>query len=80
MVVPTAASRSSMNSSSTSAPGGPATCLSCHMEDPTLTNGGVEAGADWRCGRCGQRWDAVRLRTVAAYAAWLSARAASPAH
>lgn len=77
MVVPTAASRPSMNSSSTSAPGGPATCLSCHMEDHTLTNREVEAGANWRCGRCGQRWDGVRLRTVAAYAVWLSGRIGS---
>ena len=31
----------------------------------------LEAGGDWRCVRCGQRWDAARLATVAAYAAWI---------
>jgi hypothetical protein len=30
----------------------------------------VEAGADWCCTTCGQRWDAVRLATVASYALW----------
>jgi hypothetical protein len=47
-----------------------ATCPSCHTEDPTMLNVAVGAGADWHCGRCGQRWDAVppgdrrRLRRV----------------
>ena len=27
-------------------------------------------GEGWRCGRCGQHWDAARLRTVAAYQRW----------
>jgi len=49
-----------------------ATCPSCHTEDPTMTNAAVGAGADLHCGRCGQRWDAVRLATVAAYAVWVS--------
>jgi len=53
---------------------GLATCLSCHTEDATLTNSAVAAGADWRCRRCGQQWDAGRLATVAAYDLWLSAR------
>lgn len=55
-----------------------ATCPSCHTEDPTMTNVAVGAGADWHCGRCGTRWDAVRLATVAAYAVWVSERTASP--
>jgi transcription elongation factor Elf1 len=55
-----------------------ATCPSCHTEDPTMTNVAVGAGADWHCGRCGQRWDAVRLATVAAYAVWVSEQTASP--
>ena len=40
-----------------------------------MTNGAVDAGADWRCARCGQQWDAVRLAAVAAYNVWLSERA-----
>lgn len=53
---------------------GPATCLSCHTEHATVSSGAVATGADWRCSRCGQRWDARRLATVNAYTAWLSAR------
>jgi hypothetical protein len=45
-----------------------------------MTNGAVDAGADWRCRRCGQLWDASRLTTVAAYAMWLDARTASAAN
>jgi PHP family Zn ribbon phosphoesterase len=44
-------------------------CPFCHTAFP-LTSGGVEAPGDWRCVRCGQRWDASRLATVAAYASW----------
>ena len=41
----------------------------CHT--PTVvTQNAIEAGGDWRCVRCGQHWDAARLATVAAYAAW----------
>jgi hypothetical protein len=39
-----------------------------------MTTGAVAAGADWRCPRCGQRWDSRRLASVAAYAVWLSER------
>lgn len=53
--------------------GGPAKCPSCHTADLTMTEGAVAAGADWRCQRCSQRWDAGRLAAVAAYAEWLSA-------
>src|SRR5688572_12562991 len=49
----------------------PAICQSCHTEDLTTTNGAVEAGAYWRCRRCGQQWDAARLKAVASYADWL---------
>ena len=49
-----------------------ATCPSCHTADATMTNVAVSGGADWLCGRCGQRWDAIRLATVAAYDVWLS--------
>jgi hypothetical protein len=46
-----------------------ATCPMCHTP-ATLSGSALEAGGDWRCVRCGQRWDAARLEAVAAYAAW----------
>ena len=46
-----------------------ATCPMCHTSAP-LSQSAVEAGGDWRCVRCGQRWGASRLAAVAAYAAW----------
>ena len=46
-----------------------ATCPMCHTS-ATLAQGAVETGGAWRCGRCGQHWDAARLAAVAAYAAW----------
>lgn len=45
------------------------TCPICHPP-ATLAQSALEAGGDWRCVRCGQRWDAARLPAVAAYAAW----------
>jgi ribosomal protein L37AE/L43A len=45
------------------------TCPLCHTS-ATLAQSALKAGGDWRCVRCGQRWDAARLATVAAYAAW----------
>jgi hypothetical protein len=42
-----------------------------------MTNLAVSAGADWRCSRCGSRWDAVRLATVVAYAVWLAEHTAA---
>ena len=47
----------------------PATCPMCHTA-ATLSQSALEAGGEWRCVRCGQRWDAGRLAAVAAYAAW----------
>ena len=47
-----------------------ARCLSCHTSDDAMTTSAVEAGADWRCARCGQAWSALRLATAASYAAW----------
>jgi predicted Zn finger-like uncharacterized protein len=47
----------------------PVTCPMCHTS-ATLSQSALEAGGDWRCARCGQRWDAARLAAVAAYAAW----------
>lgn len=49
-----------------------ATCPLCHTADPAVTNDGLAKGADWQCARCGHRWNAVRLATAAAYAAWAS--------
>ena len=46
-----------------------ATCPRCHASAP-LSQSAVEAGGEWRCVRCGQRWGASRLAAVAAYAAW----------
>ena len=48
-------------------------CPLCHTTHPSLTYGALESGGDWRCHRCGQRWDAKRLATVAGYAAWAAA-------
>jgi transposase len=50
-----------------------ATCPMCHTRAP-LTQPAVDAGEAWRCVRCGQHWDAVRLAAVAAYAAWVGDR------
>jgi len=47
-----------------------AICPMCHTS-ATLSQSALEAGGDWRCIRCGQHWDAERLATVAAYAAWI---------
>ena len=55
------------------------TCPSCHTVDASMTNGALAGGGDWYCGRCGQRWDAVRLATAAAYAVWVSEHQAKPA-
>lgn len=49
---------------------GPAACPMCHTRAP-LTQPALDAGDAWRCGRCGQHWDAARLAAVAAYAAWV---------
>jgi len=46
----------------------------CHTEHPWLTSEALESGADWPCARCGQQWDARRLASVAAYAAWVAAQ------
>ena len=44
-----------------------ATCPLCHTPDPTMTPEALLAGAAWACRRCGQKWDAARLETAAAY-------------
>jgi predicted Zn finger-like uncharacterized protein len=50
-----------------------ALCPMCHTS-ANVTQAAIEAGGDWRCVRCGQRWDAARLATVAAYAEWVDDR------
>lgn len=52
------------------------TCPMCHTP-MALAQGAIDAGADWPCVRCGQRWDATRLSAVAAYAAWVVERFAA---
>ena len=39
---------------------------------------GPGAQFDWECRRCGQRWTALRLATVASYATWVDARDHAP--
>ena len=56
---------------------GLARCPSCHTDDPSVTTLAVSAGADWRCSRCGSRWNAVRLATVTAYAVWVAEHTAA---
>ncbi|HVH56620.1 MAG TPA: MJ0042-type zinc finger domain-containing protein [Vicinamibacterales bacterium] len=51
----------------------PVTCPMCHTR-ASLTQSALDAGGTWRCGRCGQQWNAARLTTVAAYAAWVADR------
>jgi hypothetical protein len=53
----------------------PVSCPLCHTTHASLTrDDALQAGGDWRCVRCGQRWGARRLATVAAYAAWVAAQ------
>ena len=53
-----------------------AVCPGCHTPHPSLTREGLAAGVGWKCVRCGERWEARRLATVAAYAAWVAEREA----
>jgi predicted Zn finger-like uncharacterized protein len=52
---------------------GAAMCPMCHTS-VSVTQAAIEAGADWRCVRCGQHWDAARLAATAAYADWAGDR------
>jgi transcription elongation factor Elf1 len=49
------------------------TCPLCHMAEVTMADDVIEKSAGWQCTRCDQRWDATRLATVGAYAAWVAA-------
>jgi hypothetical protein len=51
-----------------------AICPGCHTPHPSLTGQGLAAGVGWKCARCGQRWDARRLASVAAYERWVADR------
>ena len=44
------------------------TCPLCHTASSGVTPHALSEGAYWRCTRCGQMWDAVRLQTAANYA------------
>jgi predicted Zn finger-like uncharacterized protein len=50
----------------------PATCPLCHTAHPSMTEDALASGVDYRCARCGQLWNAPRLATVTAYAAWVA--------
>jgi predicted Zn finger-like uncharacterized protein len=50
-----------------------ATCPMCHTV-ASVTETASGTGGDWRCVRCGQRWDARRLAAVAAYVVWAAER------
>jgi len=52
-----------------------AVCPGCQTAHPSLTWDGPVAGIAWKCGRCGQQWDAGRLAAVAAYETWAAERA-----
>ena len=50
------------------------TCPLCHTRHAWLTPEALQTGEGWQCVRCRQLWDARRLATVAAYAAWVAQR------
>lgn len=43
-------------------------CPLCHTFDQTVTPALLAAGAAWVCVTCGQRWNAMRLKTMGKYA------------
>jgi len=52
-------------------------CPLCRTQAPELTGRALAAGTDWSCPHCHQMWNAARLETVAAYAAYCAQRSAS---
>jgi predicted Zn finger-like uncharacterized protein len=44
-----------------------AVCPMCHTVAPSTTESALAAGGYWKCGRCGQTWNATRLAVRAAY-------------
>ena len=55
----------------------PTMCPLCHTVDTTVTEATLATGGGWHCTTCGQRWDAARLATVAAYAQFVASRVPS---
>jgi len=55
-------------------PAGLLSCPLCCRAFGALTEERLAAGGGCQCGTCGQRWTAIRLATVAAYAEWAAAR------
>jgi len=47
-------------------------CPFCHTPHGSLTDEALHLSDYWVCVRCGQHWDAHRLETVTAYAAWVA--------
>jgi transposase-like protein len=45
-------------------------CPSCHTARPGVSDDTWDAGEQWRCERCGEKWTRSRLATVAEYEAW----------
>jgi transposase-like protein len=43
------------------------TCPLCHTSTGAVTVHALREGASWRCTRCGQMWDAMRLQSAADY-------------
>ena len=50
-------------------------CPLCHTVDLATSADALAAGADWTCTRCGQRWNAARLVTFAAFERYATGRA-----
>jgi hypothetical protein len=48
------------------------TCPLCQTSHAWSTHEALQTGEGWQCVRCTQQWDAPRLATVAAYAAWVA--------
>ncbi len=42
-------------------------CPLCHTHAPTILEEELRDDGAWQCTRCGQKWDVIRLATVAAY-------------
>ena len=51
-------------------------CPLCHTVAPAITGESLAANGEWRCPQCHQNWTAIRLATVAAYAAYCAKRSA----
>jgi ribosomal protein L37AE/L43A len=54
-------------------------CPTCHTPMSMFTGEALKTGGDWKCDRCGQKWTASRLATVAEYGEWDRAREAKAA-